>query len=68
VTLPISSDRPVILRPRNAAFHLDGRLGNAASCSLFGRWIRTVPGAGWFVYFRIYGPADVVAPFAAQRG
>lgn len=22
------------------------------------RWIRTVAGAGWFVYFRIYGPTD----------
>ena len=21
-----------------------------------GRWIKTVPGKGWFVYFRIYGP------------
>ncbi|MET0815834.1 MAG: DUF1254 domain-containing protein [Pseudoxanthomonas sp.] len=21
-----------------------------------GRWIRTIPGKGWFVYFRIYGP------------
>ena len=21
-----------------------------------GRWIKTVPGRGWFVYFRIYGP------------
>lgn len=22
------------------------------------RWIKTVPGKGWFVYFRIYGPQD----------
>ena len=21
-----------------------------------GRWIKTIPGKGWFVYFRIYGP------------
>jgi len=21
-----------------------------------GRWIKTIPGRGWFVYFRIYGP------------
>ncbi|MFE4500661.1 DUF1214 domain-containing protein [Rhodococcus sp. NPDC056743] len=21
-------------------------------------WIQTIPGAGWFVYFRIYGPTD----------
>jgi hypothetical protein len=20
------------------------------------RWIQTIPGTGWFVYFRIYGP------------
>jgi hypothetical protein len=20
------------------------------------RWIKTIPGRGWFVYFRIYGP------------
>jgi hypothetical protein len=20
------------------------------------KWIRTIPGKGWFVYFRIYGP------------
>ena len=23
-----------------------------------GRWLQTVPGAGWFVYFRIYGPEE----------
>ncbi|MEW1892472.1 DUF1214 domain-containing protein [Streptomyces sp. NPDC085659] len=22
------------------------------------RWLRTVPGRGWFAYFRIYGPAE----------
>ena len=21
-----------------------------------GRWIQTIPGVGWFVYLRIYGP------------
>jgi hypothetical protein len=21
-----------------------------------GQWIKTVPGRGWFAYFRIYGP------------
>ena len=20
------------------------------------RWVKTIPGRGWFVYFRIYGP------------
>ena len=23
-----------------------------------GRWIKTIPGKGWFVYFRIYGPSE----------
>jgi hypothetical protein len=23
-----------------------------------GRWIKTIPGKGWFVYFRIYGPEE----------
>ncbi|MFI5435589.1 DUF1254 domain-containing protein [Rhodococcus baikonurensis] len=27
-----------------------------AACS--DRWIRTIPGKGWFVYFRIYGPDE----------
>jgi hypothetical protein len=22
------------------------------------RWIQTLPGVGWFVYFRIYGPEE----------
>ncbi|MGH3216440.1 MAG: DUF1214 domain-containing protein [Trebonia sp.] len=46
-------------------FDFDGTAG-ADSVDLFfgphapaghqGRWIQTNPGAGWFVYFRIYGP------------
>ena len=41
-------------------------VGNATSIDLtFGpttpadhpdRWVQTIPGAGWFIYFRIYGP------------
>ena len=23
-----------------------------------GQWIQTIPGRGWFVYFRIYGPKE----------
>jgi hypothetical protein len=23
-----------------------------------GRWIKTIPGTGWFVYFRLYGPEE----------
>lgn len=43
-------------------------LGDAKSVDLYfgpkapagqeGRWVQTVPGRGWFAYFRIYGPAD----------
>ena len=30
--------------------------GPAAPKGKDGRWIQTIPGKGWFVYFRIYGP------------
>ena len=30
--------------------------GPAAPARHENRWIQTNPGAGWFVYFRIYGP------------
>ncbi|RJG05727.1 DUF1254 domain-containing protein [Noviherbaspirillum cavernae] len=30
--------------------------GPAAPAGKEGQWIKTVPGKGWFVYFRIYGP------------
>ncbi|WP_395334877.1 DUF1254 domain-containing protein [Novosphingobium sp. BL-8H] len=30
--------------------------GPAAPAGKEDRWIRTIPGKGWFVYFRIYGP------------
>jgi len=30
--------------------------GPAAPDGAQGRWIKTIPGRGWFVYFRIYGP------------
>jgi hypothetical protein len=46
-------------------FELEG-LGDAKSVDLYfgpkapagqeGRWIQTIPGKGWFTYFRIYGP------------
>lgn len=43
--------------------HLSGadvtlRFGPTAPADAADRWIRTVPGQGWFVYFRIYGPTD----------
>jgi hypothetical protein len=30
--------------------------GPTAPAGQEGRWIKTIPGKGWFVYFRIYGP------------
>ncbi len=52
-------------------------LGEAAQAELYfgperlddaeGRWIKTIPGKGWFVYFRIYGP-DAAATVDANRG
>ena len=30
--------------------------GPTAPAGKEGRWIKTVPGKGWFAYFRIYGP------------
>lgn len=43
--------------------HLDGddvtlHFGPTAPEGVDRLWIRTVPGAGWFVYFRIYGPTE----------
>jgi hypothetical protein len=48
-------------------FELDGaptdtpmvlHFGSAQPQDTAGRWIKTIPGKGWFVYFRIYGPTD----------
>jgi hypothetical protein len=43
-------------------------LGDANSVELYfgpkapagqeARWVQTIPGKGWFAYFRIYGPED----------
>jgi hypothetical protein len=30
--------------------------GPKAPAGQEGRWIKTIPGKGWFTYFRIYGP------------
>jgi hypothetical protein len=32
------------------------QFGPAAPASATSQWIKTIPGKGWFVYFRIYGP------------
>lgn len=43
--------------------YLDGEsvtlhFGPAAPANDDGTWIQTIPGVGWFVYFRIYGPTE----------
>ena len=43
--------RPGPAEPVTLPFGTDAPDGDAAS-----RWIQTIPGTGWFVYFRIYGP------------
>ena len=35
---------------------VDLHFGPEAPAEGEGRWIKTIPGKGWFVYFRIYGP------------
>ena len=45
-------------------FELKGKTGSSvdlyfgptAPAGHEGEWIKTIPGKGWFVYFRIYGP------------
>jgi hypothetical protein len=32
------------------------------------RWIKTIPGKGWFVYFRIYGPEQPAFDGSWQPG
>jgi hypothetical protein len=32
------------------------RFGPTQPATDTARWIKTIPGKGWFVYFRIYGP------------
>ena len=42
----------------DGADHVDLRFGPAEPDGAKGRWIQTVPGRGWFAYFRIYGPGE----------
>jgi hypothetical protein len=35
---------------------IDLYFGPKAPAGKEGQWIKTIPGDGWFVYFRIYGP------------
>lgn len=40
----------------DGAGHVDLSFGPTEPHGAEGRWIQTVPGRGWFAYFRIYGP------------
>ncbi|MEU9338467.1 DUF1214 domain-containing protein [Streptomyces sp. NPDC048290] len=40
----------------SGADHVDLYMGPAEPAAAEGRWVQTVPGRGWFTYFRIYGP------------
>jgi hypothetical protein len=44
------------LKGKAAEKSVDLYFGPQASASHEGEWIKTSPGKGWFVYFRIYGP------------
>ena len=37
---------------------VDLHFGPVAPKGREGRWIKTIPGRGWFAYFRIYGPSE----------
>ncbi|MFI1092274.1 DUF1214 domain-containing protein [Streptomyces sp. NPDC020917] len=40
----------------DGAGHVDLWFGPQEPDGAEGRWVQTVPGRGWFAYFRIYGP------------
>jgi hypothetical protein len=44
------------LRNLAGAKSVDLHFGSTAPAGQEDRWIKTTPGKGWFVYFRIYGP------------
>jgi hypothetical protein len=44
------------LRELGAAKSVDLYFGPTAPAGRESRWIQTIPGKGWFTYFRIYGP------------
>jgi hypothetical protein len=44
------------LRNLGDAKSVDLYFGPKAPAGQEGRWIKTVPGKGWFTYFRVYGP------------
>ena len=44
------------LKDKMAGKTVDLYFGPKAPPGQEGQWIKTIPGKGWFVYFRIYGP------------
>ncbi len=38
--------------------YVDLYFGPSAPAGKENRWIKTIPGKGWFTYFRVYGPTD----------
>ena len=40
----------------NGTTSVDLFFGPSAPAGKEGQWIKTIPGKGWFIYFRIYGP------------
>jgi hypothetical protein len=44
------------LKDTGDAKSIDLYFGPKAPSGQEGRWIQTIPGKGWFTYFRIYGP------------
>jgi hypothetical protein len=44
------------LKDKAAGSSTDLYFGPAAPAGKEGQWIKTIPGKGWFVYLRLYGP------------
>jgi hypothetical protein len=44
------------LKDKAGSSPVDLYFGPTAPAGREGQWIKTIPGKGWFVYFRIYGP------------
>lgn len=44
------------LKDKSGTTPLDLYFGPSAIAGHEGEWIKTIPGKGWFVYFRVYGP------------
>ena len=44
------------LKDKTSAKHVDLYFGSTAPVGKEAQWIKTIPGKGWFAYFRIYDP------------